>query len=178
MSRPRWPASATRAGPASVMHTSALPEPPSCCPRDTPLTHDYVVHGGREEETTRWGPPRKVVAESGPATVSPRRAACQGPGQAASRPISLPFALCSLCQEAQPHGLHPLTPSTKMNSYVQLMGSLDKTRREKNEVGTSTPLVLSLRGCLFFFLFFNLSVIASGLPGGSVVKNLPVMQEM
>ena len=65
-----------------------------------------------------------------------------------------------------------------MNSYVQLMGSLDKTRREKNEVGTSTPLVLSLRGCLFFFLFFNLSVIASGLPGGSVVKNLPVMQEM
>lgn len=88
------------------MHTSALPEPPSCCPRDTPLTHDYVVHGGREEETTRWGPPRKVVAESGPATVSPRRAACQGPGQAAS--LGAPRPPPSPLPQATPGTPHPL----------------------------------------------------------------------
>ena len=57
------------------------------------------------------------------------------------------------------------------------MGSLDKTRKEKNEVAISTPPG-SLLKKLPFLKKKKLSVIALGFPGGSVVKNLPAMQEM
>lgn len=60
----------------------------------------------REEETTRRGPPHKVVVEAGSATGSPKRAACQGPGQAAS--LGTPRPPPSPLPQATPGTPHPL----------------------------------------------------------------------